>query len=335
MMKFNEISKITGTSKTAVSRVLNNSGYVSSEKRLRIETALRENGYQVVTRHNAIPKSADKIVMIVVETLNNIAYTEYIHGISTCLLQNNLHPFIFVSDFSPSLEVEQIEYATSLGVGGIIMLSAVESPELLQVIPCISCPFVLLNRRLLNVDVDSVVMDNNRVGYLATKYLIEHGHRRILHLAGLSASSAANGRCHGYMEAMSSAGLSIENSIIFENTSYENGLKCAYEFSNQYTAVFTIDDTVASGFRDGLFERGLRCPEDVSIICTENTRTTQGGLVKLTSVGYDNVTMGRTAAELLLERRAHSNSSPKTVSFTPTITERDSVRLINIIPKII
>jgi LacI family transcriptional regulator len=330
MLSLKEIAKFTGTSPASVSRVLNNSGYVSAERRRIIEKALRENGYQVTSRRNAIPRSADKIILIIVESLQNTPYIEYIQGINTYLQENDHHPLVYVSNHSPENEIKHIEYATALGVGGILMLSAVESLALLNLIKELSCPLVLLNRRLPTADIDSVIMDNYKVGYLATNYLIERGHKNIVHLAGPVTSTAAADRKTGYLDAMKAAGLQAGNKEIFYgNLSYTKSKSLVEQIIKECpdcTAVFSANDNMALGFIDGLYEAGLTCPGDISVICAENTLDTRIGRVKISSVGYYNEQMGRSAAELLLERKREPNGRKKNISYSPVITERESVR---------
>lgn len=332
MLTLKEIAKLADTSPSSVSRVFNNSGYVSAEKRRKIEKVLRENGYRVTSKPNVMPRSADKVIMVIVESLQNTPYIEYIQGINTLLQEKKLNPLVYVSNHSPQNEINQIEYGAALGVGGIIMLSAVESPALLNLIKELSCPIILLNRRLPTAEVDSVMMDNYKVGYQATSYLIERGHKRIFHLAGPVTSTAANDRKSGYLDAMQHANLiSKRERILYGDLSYTKSKAIAGEFIKSFfdcTAVFSANDNMALGFIEGLYEAGLKCPDDVSVICAENTPETITGRVKITAVGYDNVQMGRSTAELFLERKNEPNGRKKIISYSPIITERESVRNI-------
>lgn len=323
-MQLNEIAKMLGVSKSAVSRVLNNNGYVAKPKWQLIEAALRENGYQVATRRDAIPHSACKCILLITETLDNMAYIDYISGIDEVLSEHGYNSLISISNGQKERELQYIKYSTSFGIGGIIMLSAVESPELLDTISKLTCPIVLLNRRLPSADVDTVLMDNFMVGRMATNHLIENGHKKIIHFAGLKTSTTAIDRCRGYLSAMKMA--ELQPSVFWNMNSYESAFRCAINLKTPFTAVFSLNTAIALACIDGLYEKGLRCPDDFSIVCTDNTRATIRGKIAISAIGYDSKKMGCSAAELLFKRIDNPDGNKHTISYLPTLTSRESVR---------
>jgi DNA-binding LacI/PurR family transcriptional regulator len=77
---------------------------------------------------------------------------------------------------------------------------------------------------------------------------------------------------------------------------------------------------------DTLLEEGIRVPEDISVICSDNTLATVKGKVKLTCVSYNDRLMGNAAGDLLLERLNNPNMQKKRVVYCPFITSRESVK---------
>ena len=125
-MKLKEIAKLTGTSPSAVSRVINSNGYVAEEKRLLIEKALRECGYKKKTEEKAAPFS--KTVLVIADSLNvSDAYIDYIDGLNEQLEEAGYCSHVFLSRDNQEKELEQILKADSAGFAGVMMISATAS----------------------------------------------------------------------------------------------------------------------------------------------------------------------------------------------------------------
>lgn len=332
-MTLKEIARLAGTSPAAVSRYTNKSGYVSEEKKERIRQVLAECDYQKRDRSTG-GAYAGRTVLVIADTLSaSDAYIEYIRGIHETLDKAGYDMYLFLSGRRPQLETDRLLRVQKIGFAGAMMISAIESDRLARTISQAAFPIVVLNRNLRGVNVDTVVLDNYKVGYFATQFLLSNGHRRIVHLAGLKDSTASQDRAAGFLDAMRDAGVDVPpDAVVFGDHSYEKG----YEFGSCFarerqrpTAVFAASDMMALGFVDGIYENGLHCPEDVSIISTENTRNLVSGKVQMTTIGYNNRVIGRTAAELFLGRCQEPEGERKSVSFIPQIVERKSVRKIH------
>jgi DNA-binding LacI/PurR family transcriptional regulator len=234
------------------------------------------------------------------------------------------------SDYDSSVDEGYLEYAITRGFCGVIMLSAIETPGLSSLLADRSIPVVLVNRYLRSMDMDVVSIDNFRSGFMGTNYLIEAGHTRIAHLGGPENSVVCQDRLHGYRDALSAAGIKADPDGIFHgDLQYESGLKFG-EFlarnPGRFTAVFSANDLMAKGLAEALFESGLRVPEDISITCFDNTVNAVNGRVRLTTISYDGFAMGVSAGEMLLNRIENPSAPYSKVFYSPTLTERDSVR---------
>lgn len=327
-----DIARQAGVSPSAVSRVLNGSGYVSAEKRERIERLLAENGYEQY-RRAASASPLSKTVLVIADDLSvSDAYMDYIRGIREKLLLSDYQMYLYLSgldDGQSPRETEQLLLSAQVGFAGALLISALDTPKLRTAISALPKPVVLLNRSLPGAEISAVILDNYKVGYMATQFLISKGHRRIIHLAGRRDSTASRERVRGFQDAMIDAGLPLEAaSVVYGNHSYEKGFEfglCCSRDNRRPSAVFIASDRMALGFLDAAAEKGLRCPADVSVICTEDTKVLAGSKVSMTTIGYNNRVIGRTAAELFLESLLHPAYEKKTVLFTPQIVERGSV----------
>lgn len=326
------IARMAGVSPAAVSRVLNGSGYVSEEKRKRVQQLLTEYGYEKQPRQ-AHSSLLSKHVLVIADDLSvSDAYIDYIRGIREKLSVSGYQMYLYLSGLDSKQsqrETDQILLSDKTGFAGILLISALDTPHMRNFISAFSKPVVLLNRNLPGADVSSVILDNYKVGYLATQFLISKGHRTVIHLAGRKDSTASQERVRGYQDAMIDNGAALDAaSVIYGDHSYEKGYEFGLRFfrnGHPASAIFIASDHMALGFVDAIYEKGLRCPEDISIICTEDTKTLANGKVPMTTIGYNNKVIGRTAAELFLELLLHPEHEKKTILFSPQIIERDSV----------
>lgn len=326
----NDIAKIANTSSSTVSRVLNNRNNVNKKTREAVEKALKEAGYYKNTAASSLTNSN---VLILVESLKNNVYVSHISGIYNVLVANGIQPYVYVYRRGSDNEINQLmQVSKKSDFCGVIHLSAIDSPELANLLNDFNIPFIAVNRYLRTVDVDRVIMDNYKIGYMATQFLIENGHTSIAHLAGPQNSTASIDRLRGYKDALQDNNLPIPDEIFAGDLSYESGYEAAeniLQHLDKYSAIFCANDTMAIGLIEKFYEHNILCPENFSLICADNTRDIAISKARITTIGYDSETIGEAAANLLLERIQNAGTVKKTITYTPEITIRNSVKKIN------
>ena len=233
------------------------------------------------------------------------------------------------SNYDSEKEVSLIRYASSHGFGGIILLSAIETDDLINTLRIVSCPVILVNRFLRRLETDVVCGDNYRGGYMATSYLLDAGHKQIMHLAGPQDSSTCFNRLLGYSDALKDADIALDDLIDYGDLTYEYG----YNFGNHLidnrpdiTAVLSAGDTMTSGLVDAYYERGLSIPDHLSVISMDRNISFIKGRVKVTSISQDNYQMGCMAGKLLKERLQHPDAKMQKIVYSPVLEVRDSVK---------
>ena len=330
-----DVAERSGVSTATVSRIISGKITSRSKSYQRVMEAIRELGYTSPTLRAAHLTDARQIpkVMLIVDDLTNPFYQGIISGISLVLAEKNYLPQIVVSGIGTFSEDVLLRIAHTERCAGVIMLTAIETPSLIDVLSELRLPVVMVNRTLRSYDVNSICIDNRRGGYIATQYLIKNGHRHIAHLSGPANSTASYDRMCGFLDAMDDNHLPVPQESIFSgDLKPASGVAFADYFLQQlngYTAVFCANDLMAAAFVKTLHEHGVTVPKDVSVICFDDTPETTGGIVSLTTVAQNPVTMGRVAAENLLGMLgSHSNLCQKAV-FPPALIERESVAPLN------
>ena len=305
------ISREIGVSTATISRVLNGECNVTAETRERVLAAVRSSGYEKRTRRRSAELRNNGTVMVIAGQLQNPITLGFIDGIRLRIAEEKMRTVISLSDYDTATECDALTYAAGNGFSGIFMLNMVECRRLIELLGGLRTPVIFVNRYLRAVDTDVVTVDNYRCGYMATQYLIGKGHRRIAHIAGPDTSMTCRDRTRGFLDAMTASGLELpEGAVFYGDRRYRSGCDfgsyiCSLPSESRPTAVFSTTGLMAAGMVDTLRGRGLRVPDDVSVICNDDySRDYMPCPIDFTTYEQDPIMMGRTAAKLLLDRIA-------------------------------
>ncbi len=327
-----DIARELGVSVATVSRVLNNEGNVAPETRRRVQAALEGLDERPRSRRRSVAMKNTDTVMIIVGQLTNPITQGYIDGLRQALAQEGIRCVISLSDYDSRTECSYIEYAIANSYTGICLLNVVESQPLVGLLESSPIPVVLVNRYLRALDTDVVMVDNYRCGYMATQYLAQRGHRHIAHIAGPEGSITCRNRTLGFRDAMASAELEVsECDIFYGDRKYSSGYRFGMQLAalpggERPTAVFATTALMAAGMVDALAERGLRVPEDISVVCNDDySKDYMPCPMEITCFRQNPRLMGRTAAELLLERAQKTSIPPRRIVYPPELSEKQSV----------
>ncbi|NLM72637.1 MAG: LacI family transcriptional regulator [Clostridiaceae bacterium] len=324
----NDIAKASGLSTATISRVLSGKGNVKKETADLVMKYVEELGYKYKNSSKKDP-SRDIKIMAIAGDIRNQFYLGIIQGANNVFIKNGYKMAIFNSNNDPVTEEEFVNFAHQDQYDGIIMITATETVTLTELLKKNLCPVVLVNRYIRSMDLDAVLIDNSRGGYIATQYLIQKGHTRIAHLSGPDNSTASQDRKQGYLAALKDSKIHSEKKAVFEgNLKKESGIAFADYFVNNlsgYTAVFCANDIMAAAFVERLYELGYQVPRDVSVICFDDTPAATHGRIKLTTVYCDPETMGEVAASILVENLSNDTSFKRKVIYPPELIERESV----------
>jgi LacI family transcriptional regulator len=188
---------------------------------------------------------------------------------------------------------------------------------------------VLVNRRVDSDAIPAVIGDDHEGVRLAVEHLAELGHHRIAHVAGSQGLYTGWSRHHGFLDAMRARKLDIDPElIVFSDVFTEaEGARCCAELLDRrrdFTAIVAGNDLLALGCYDALEERGLRCPEDVSVVGYNDMPFVDRFRPPLTTVRVPHYELGATAAQLMLEQLQGIEASPRQLLLAPELVIRGS-----------
>jgi LacI family transcriptional regulator len=306
MPTIRDVAKRAGVSPITVSRVINDSGYVSPATRQRVEIAIADLQYVPNTLARSLRSKRTKTIALVLTDVTNPFWTTVARGVEDAASDQGFNMVLCNTDES---ETKQANYLTVLlekRVDGILLVPALSSAEPIELIHRQGTHVVVLDRRVPCSHVDVVRCDSEGGAYQLTRLLVSLGHRRIAMLSGPKDVSTAVDRVEGYRRALAEAGLDVDESLIYYGEFMQSA---GYEMMGRVlsitpwpTAVFGGNNFIAIGALRALREVGLSVPEDIALVTFDDLPMTlliDPFLTVATQPAYE---MGRQATELLLAR---------------------------------
>jgi LacI family transcriptional regulator/LacI family repressor for deo operon, udp, cdd, tsx, nupC, and nupG len=310
----NDVAELAGVSNATVSAVINNKPTVKASTRQRVQRAIKELKYRPRAAAQQRFKSApEKTIGLVIKEIQNPYFPDIIVGAHEVAAREGYRLLIASSERVYDREQEVVHLLASKDVDGLIINPLLdENADLSHLFDLKqrNIPFVLLER-VHGLRAGIVDVDNVEASRQAVTYLIESGHKRILHLAGPSYSMHSAERIQGFRRAFSESHLFVSDAdIVVSGATMEAGHQSGLEvFSNcsdrRPTAVTCYNDLVAIGLLRALRECGLSVPEDVSVIGFDDIGIDEYLEIPLTTVRVPKMEMGRQAAEILIRHIVH------------------------------
>jgi LacI family transcriptional regulator/LacI family repressor for deo operon, udp, cdd, tsx, nupC, and nupG len=188
----------------------------------------------------------------------------------------------------------------------VIVSPAVETGNHSKAVMQAGIPVVAVDRRMQDLEVDTVVVDNSQGAYQVVRHLLELGHRRIGFIGGPTQVTTAQGRKDGYLRALSEHGIAPDPTLI-KTSDYK--LLGGYQATCQVldlagppTAIFAANNLTTLGALNCIHENGLRIPKDIAIVGFDDMPWATSLNPPLTAVAQPTYELGRMAADLLLQR---------------------------------
>ncbi len=312
-----------------VSRVINNSGYISQETRERVEQAVAELGYVPNALARSLRFKQTKTLALVLTDIANPFFTTIARGVEDTASEHGFSVMFCNTDESQDEEVEYLNVLLQKQVDGVLLVPACSSPESIAMIQDRGVPVVLLDRRVRGAQVDVVHGDSEGGAYQLTRHLLELGHRRIALLSGPENVSTAADRVAGYCRALDEAGLQPDRDLMYhmqfsQDAGYQMAMQ-ALAKSPRPTALFAGNNFIAIGALRAIHENELRIPQDISIVVFDDLPASLVMEAFLTVVDQSPYDLGQRATELLLTRLAGEGlEEPQDIVLPVQMTVRQS-----------
>lgn len=325
-----DIAKRAQVSISTVSRVLNDNKAVRESSRLAVLDAVKALNYQPNIFASGLAGGKSKTIGIITQYISSPFFDMILRGILDEMLGGDYHPMFADGQWQEARERRSVEMFIDRRVDGLIILGGLLPEDELEAISK-RLPLLVIGRDIESIKDNCIPLDDFNGAYKATEHLIQQGHRNIVHLTGILDHEDANQRLAGYRSAMVDAGLDVSDRYIVEGDfSEQSGVMAAEKLLNSgplFTAVFAANDQMAMGFRLSLYRRGVRVPDDVSIIGFDDQPASAFLTPPLTTIGQPALEIGRSAAKRIVARILDQHEPIR--AFKASLIVRQSVARIH------
>ncbi|WP_139996722.1 LacI family DNA-binding transcriptional regulator [Paenibacillus paridis] len=319
-----DVAKKSGLSVVTVSRVLNNSTSVRQKNKDKVLQAMKDLDYHPNASARSLASGKTGIIGLTLTTLHDTVLDAVVKEINDCLAEQGY--FLALSISAGDEDSFQRSMFQEDRVDGVILLSPMNADIYVMELKKRKIPFVILDNQQRNPSVPSVVVNNFKGGYDATKHLIDLGHTEIAHISGPDPYLSSRDRERGYLFALEEAGLTpfhIEQGTFGIPSGYSIAMRWI-QSGRLPTAVFAADDFIALGVMDAFKNERIRIPEDVSIVGFDDQIYAEEFRPTLTTIRQPFEKIGRQGVDILLKLIKDPSKRNVTMEFDPTLIVRES-----------
>ena len=330
MATIKDVAKMAGVSTTTVSHVINKTRFVAQETESLVLQAIKDLNYSPSAVARSLKVNTTKSIGMIVTTSEAPYFAEIIHAVEEHCYRQGYSLFLCNTQNNAEKIKNHLEMLAKKRVDGILVMCSEYLPDSLNLLHSFeNIPMVVMDWGP-NVHTDIILDNSFDGGYLATKHLIENGHKYIGIIAGELTKTTAKTRYEGFIHAMKEAGLTVNPNWVMEGFfEPEDGYECMNKILSQDnlpTAVFCCNDVMALGAISAIGEKGLRVPEDISIIGYDNIHASRFYSPPLTTVHQSKSRLGVQAVNLLFERINHKSDQIEKIEIYPELVVRKSVK---------
>jgi LacI family transcriptional regulator len=325
-----DVAREAGISYATVSRVLNNKDNVKSATRERVLTAMTRLGYVVDQRARSLAGGRSQVIGLLVHDVGTAYIGEIIRGIDAELASVQYDLLLYTTHRRKTKESAYVITLTRGMADGLILVLPRDPGAYLEILHQHRFPHVLIDHRGGDEEAPAVAAANRQGAYKATEYLIELGHRRIGFVTGATDQICSQDRLAGYKTALTDHGITFDPGLVFEGNFFQplgyTGASALIELPHPPTAIFASNDVSAFGVMEAIRERGLRIPDDVSVMGFDDIPQAAHVHPPLTTVRQPLEEMGRAATRMLLEYIQDPLRPPERVELPTELVLRQSCR---------
>lgn len=333
-----DVAAVAGVSVATVSYVLNGKKKVSEQTKAVVLDVIRQLEYVPDLNARGLSVKDTKLIGVVVpqtepgSTLmfRNNFYSEILGSIEYHARQHGYHVLISATDVT----ADYLDLIRERNLDGVIIIGTYQN-EFFEQLGQLDVPVVMVDSYCRYDGFHQVRIDDQYSSYMATKHVLEAGHRKVGLVAGLlHEDGVMQKRFKGYQQALEEFAVPYRAEYVFEgNVDYDSGADIAYRIAKSHTeltALVATADIFAIGLMKGFYESGVRVPEDISIMGFDDLDISAYLTPGLTTVRQEISLKGEHAVELLVQNMADPRMKKVEEILPVKIVERDSVRRIRV-----
>jgi LacI family transcriptional regulator len=344
-----EVASRAGVGRATVARTLGGYGSVSEATRQKVMRAADELGYRPNTLARSMTTQRTNTIGVILADIGNPFFADVLTGVSETARSHGYDVLLLSTDEDLSKERAAVDVLVNKQVDGLVLAPAggrqADSSHL-EVLRERSIPMVLVDRTLDGVEVDTVVINNREAAREAASEFVRHGHRRIGFVWGpitlrpaadvdemraiISASLSSEGeRLLGYLDALEDAGIDFDTSLVTHVFNDERQATRAVHgmlaLQDPPTAILATETDALTGALHALQEKGLQCPDDLSLIGFDDSSWASVMRPPMSVVRQPAEQLGQAAATQLIARIDGDDAPVHEQVLNATFVRRESV----------
>lgn len=325
-----DVARMAGVSHQTVSRVLNGHRSVAPATRARVQDAIDALGYRPNLAARALVTQRTRTIGVISVDISQFGPSRTLLAIEAAARESGYFvSFAGIEVVTRNHLTAAIDHLVNAGVDGLVCLAPVKSSaDALEGLAALfpSIPIVTVAASVSFAD-SAVAVDQRAGGQVATRHLLDLGHRTVFHLGGPPAWLEAEARAQGWASILTERGLAVPAPLIGDwsaTSGYVAGKQLAPAVATgEVTAIFVANDQMALGLMRALHEEGSRVPGRVSVVGFDDVPESRFFHPPLTTLQQDFTEIGRRCVLSLMARIA-GNPPPDLVALQPHLVVRSS-----------
>jgi LacI family transcriptional regulator len=318
-----DVAALAGTSVATASRVLNNTGYIAGETRIRVLQAAETLNYQPNLRAKGLRRGSSHTIGVLIPNLLNAYYTALADSISLLLTQNGYQLLLSSTRDDPAIESETLRTMIGHDVDGLIWVPTDATPKLLDYLRSQKTPAISIVRCVSGNELDTIVFEDFLGSQAATQHLIQLGHRCIGFIGGDVNHSSNHERWQGYLAALKAASIPEDESLIklgmVRSTWGSLAANELLQLSPPPTALYVASNAIMAGVMKTLRQHSIHIPEQLSLICFDDLDWFSYFSPPISAVATSHERIAESAVDLLL-RRIQEPYEPERIPVTVQVS---------------
>lgn len=302
-MNIEEIAKLAGVSRAAVSRYFNN-GYISEEKREMIRKVVEETGYRPSVQAQTLRTKKTKMIGVIVPKIASASIGRVVEGILSVLNASDYQMLLAVTQNDPKKELEYLSTLNDKQVDGVILVATVLTQEHKRILKNMTVPVVLVGQKLSGQC--CVFHDDYHATYDLTRLLLEKGRKKLGYIGAIQQDKAVGAeRYRGFKDAVCASGLEeLSQNCVIASFSVASGYEKTRELLEKcpgLDGLICATDTMASGAMQYLREQQIAVPDQILVAGQGDSEIGKVTAYPLTTVHYSYEKSGEIAVRMLME----------------------------------
>ena len=307
-VRVTDVAKLAGCAPATVSRVLNNPAKVSPDKRKRVEAAMRELGYVRNHAARALRSQRSNMIGILIPTLDYALYAQMVGAVNRKLSEEGISTLIATFNYNLDAELREARLLLERGAEALILVGNNHRGELYDMLGQFGVPYICTYVSNPKSSHPNIGFDNAAAAAKLAKHLVHLGHRNICVISGITKDNdRTTERLEGIRAELLRHNIELKDSMVAERqyTISDGRSACALLLARndpRPTAILCGNDVLALGALVECRVRGLKVPDEISIVGFDNLEFSTHSNPPLTTIDVPAEDMGISAAEHVLRR---------------------------------